>query len=200
MFRVPRWGLLSGFTSGELSEMKRTHPRRGFSLIEMLVTMATGSLVIGLILATIHVILGAQQQGEARARQQLGISRLNAQFRKDIAEAEEIQLEKQENESDSLTLRNGEKRLRWSVVSNGLSRESISPGSSPVRDLYWLGTGISSNWNWNSERRLAEVSLQIPRRFVADASSERSPQVELRDSLSIVAIAESLAQAEEKGK
>ncbi|MCA9092330.1 MAG: prepilin-type N-terminal cleavage/methylation domain-containing protein [Planctomycetaceae bacterium] len=180
--------------------MHRTAPRRGFSIVEMLVAITVGVIVFGMIISVIHVMMSGQRQGEVRARQQLSISRLNRRFREDVARSDSVEIDKAGDTVRGLHLKQGEMSVRWSATGSGIMRESTSPVSASTKDLLWLGSGVQAEWLWKPEQHLAVVTLRLPRWFVPDSAPERSPQEERRDTLSIVAPATAMSPADGEGK
>jgi len=58
--------------------------RNGYSMIEMLVVMATGAVVLGIAVALLHTLLQGERAGRERLRRCAVIGRLADQFRRDV--------------------------------------------------------------------------------------------------------------------
>ena len=64
-----------------------TMPRRGFTLIEMLVVLTIGSVVFGITVGMLHLLLRSERTGRERVHRAAVSARLAEQFRSDTAAA-----------------------------------------------------------------------------------------------------------------
>jgi prepilin-type N-terminal cleavage/methylation domain-containing protein len=63
-------------------------PRRGYTLIEMLVVLTVGSAMLGIGIGMLHLLMRAEQSGRDRVHRSGAAMRLAEQFRADAAAAE----------------------------------------------------------------------------------------------------------------
>lgn len=161
--------------------------RRAFTLVELLVAISIIAVVMAVLSSILYLLLSRDRQSDARARQQLSLSRLNTRFRDDLARATSIQVRGAGDPEPGFTLTDGPASIRWSAQPNGLLRIRSAPESPPSRDFLWLGSGLEVAWDWNPENRLASLTLRIPRVTLPDSNSRRPQQAGLEDTLTITA-------------
>lgn len=65
--------------------------RRGKSLIEMLVVIATMSVLLGFVAQTLHALMQAERVGTQSLAQSVSLSRLSRQFRQDVHAARQAE-------------------------------------------------------------------------------------------------------------
>ena len=78
--------------------------RRGFSLVEMLACISVGSVLLVLSMKVIHRTMRIESRARETAAVQHHATRLARQFRRDVHQAESMQIGRQEPEQNALEL------------------------------------------------------------------------------------------------
>lgn len=131
--------------------MSRMQRRRGYALIEMVLIIASLSMVMGLAAVTLHALFRLDAAGRAAASDAQAVSLLASHFRDDAHASQSVQAE---NDSTLRFLINDEESIRYRFEKNQLHREALRNGQVRNRERY-------------SMRRLGPVKFQVEDSFVA---------------------------------
>jgi prepilin-type N-terminal cleavage/methylation domain-containing protein len=160
--------------------MKR---RRGFSLIELLVVVAVGSVLTGTGIAVVYALLSAEQAGRELLRTRAALDRLADQFRRDAHAATALTRPAPEEDDD---LRPAwQLRLDANLVveyrqgRDELLRVEKRDGHIQRRESFALPSGTTASVESVAETRPAIILLRIgPREEGTDRSEGRMMRIE----------------------
>jgi prepilin-type N-terminal cleavage/methylation domain-containing protein len=136
-------------------------PRRGFTLIEMLVVMTVGSVMLGVAVSTLFMLLRAETAGRNRVRQCRVIGHLSEQFRADAAEATgPIMPEAGPPVQWRFALPDGRTAV-YRALSGAIEREEFRDGKPLRRESFPLPAGASASLDLRAEAVPATASLTV---------------------------------------
>ncbi len=134
-------------------------PRRGVTLIEMLVVMTGLSVILGLCAMTIQLLLRVSSDAQSRRSHSAALGRLAEQFREDVHSCDEAQL----GPAAGLRLTRGRQvAITYEARGGWVDRVESSEGGVSRREAYGLGRGGSAVFGRRDDG---------PRRFLALVTS-----------------------------
>ncbi|NOY41099.1 MAG: prepilin-type N-terminal cleavage/methylation domain-containing protein [Planctomycetes bacterium] len=111
--------------------------RRAFTLVEMSVSIAVGSVLMGLALGMVHRTMRAESTARINAQVERTAARLSRQFRHDLHQAQSISLDNQQNDTPSLRLVLSDQRpITYQIDKSSILREQQQSDEQTHREIF----------------------------------------------------------------
>lgn len=148
------------------------HPRKGFTLVELLTTMTMGSSIMFLAIGLVHQSMTMSKLAKVRWEHDQSLARLAQQFRNDVHTAVEVTSISSESlslklpDNTTVTYKFEAETLRW---------EKTSPSTEAAHDTFLFSPGCLGVFSHQADPKL--IVLHVERRL---DSTEFLPPVDLR--------------------
>ncbi|MBX7073494.1 MAG: hypothetical protein K1X71_10140 [Pirellulales bacterium] len=145
--------------------MKRT----GTSLIEMIATMAVGSILTGLTAMAIALVLRGTSGARERIDGMRTLDRLESQFRTDAHAASEAS-----EQTGGLMLTLADRQIEYRATQDRLEREEQQAGATIARESFRLPRGAEARFELFSDEagRWAQLTVAPPGELAMPAAAD----------------------------
>ena len=138
--------------------MRRGYTQRGFTLVEMVVTISTASILLTLATGVVHRVMRFESVSRQRASVHRAAMRLSHDFRHDVHRANGFEIsDPPEQPTMRLTLPEGND-VTYQVTSQRVLREQQLEDQQVAREIYDFPTDYQVRFS-RSAPRLAEISI-----------------------------------------
>ncbi|MDB5337329.1 MAG: hypothetical protein JWN70_2948 [Planctomycetaceae bacterium] len=144
-----------------------TRRRRGWTLIEMLVTISVMASITGIAIKILTTLLRAERNGIEHVTRLTTVSRLSRQFRADVRAATELQLSGDNPQQPLLRVTSEDQRqIQYEIHPQGLLRTEKRPGQPlTVTDLLRFKNGRFRIVESPAPPRLLTLVIETPDTF-----------------------------------
>ncbi|MBX6314322.1 MAG: hypothetical protein IRY99_15625, partial [Isosphaeraceae bacterium] len=137
--------------------------RRGTSLVETMVVIATGGLVLGLCVILIQALLKLDRAGRSHLVEGMTLARLARDLRRDARAATAAEVKAGDAGPETrlaLTLPSG-RSIEYQIQARGLAREGKDDWGLPLVESYPLRPSQGSRWSVEREEGRPRVALLL---------------------------------------
>ncbi len=144
--------------------------RRGWTLIEMLVTIAVMTSITGVAVKLLASLLRAERNGVEHVTRLTTVSRLSRQFRSDVHAATEVQLAADNPQQPLLRITSeNQRQIQYEIQPQGLLRTEKRPDQTvAVKDLLRLKNTRFRIVESPAPPRLLTLIIETPDIFASD--------------------------------
>ena len=171
--------------SGTDRPCRQRVPRRGISLIELLVVMSSVAIVLGLCAVTIQLLFRLNADGHARFSASASFARLASQFREDIHASDRVALlpaakagagPGEPKAATSLRLTRGPQTvITYEAREGRVARVETASGTMKGHESYVVGKSNMVAFERRDERSLRFVVMVMSRKVGKDALEPPRP-------------------------
>lgn len=164
------------------TQSSRRFVRRGWSLIEMLVTISVMAALTGIAVQTMAAMLRAERTGTEHVARLANTARLARQFRADVHVAKSIATNTAALDKPLLLIQAADERqIQYQVDPAGLLRTESRPNQPPRREIWRLKqTQFQCLTSAGPPQQLALVMNTVAADFSATPASQPAAQKVLR--------------------
>lgn len=156
--------------------------RRGWTLIEMLVTVSVMASITGIAVKLLTTLLRSERNGIEHVTRLTTVSRLSRQFRTDVHAATELQVSADNPQQPLLQITSEDRRqIQYEIQPQGLLRTEQRPDQPvTVKDLLRLKNTRFRVVESPVPPRLLTLIIETPDTFAVDAKQPAGDSRELR--------------------
>ncbi len=136
--------------------------RRGMTLVEVMVTVALSTFVMGILVAVVSRLLVSNTAAHDHLQNLTTLGRLGEQFRSDAHAATDVHVERADKQPQRLTFHTADQSaIAYTIVPEGLRREVSAGDDVRQRELFVFAGMKPLGWQSDAQRR--EIALSIGR-------------------------------------
>jgi len=142
----------------------RPPPRRGFSLIETMVTTAILTVLMGSMATLLHATFQLNRQSRHQGRLHQTTQRLSPQFRENVRAAVDANVmdTSGDGREDTLSLQHSDGvSVRYQLVDQGINLTRLLDNQATHRDYFPLPPGVNTRWEVDARSGLRRVRLWL---------------------------------------
>ncbi|MGH7202423.1 MAG: pilus assembly FimT family protein, partial [Planctomycetaceae bacterium] len=144
--------------------LRRKRPRRGASLVEMVIVMGVASVMLTVGVGTIHLLLDADRSSSAAVASQMALSRCSERLRSDVHAAIAASVTAAENDAPAaLTLTLPDDRtVRYEIDGHALKRTVSVGEATRGRDTFRFPPGSTLEFVFEEEANIVRLAVRRP--------------------------------------
>jgi prepilin-type N-terminal cleavage/methylation domain-containing protein len=131
--------------------------QRGFTLVEMLAVVATGSVLLVIAMGVVHRAMRLESQWQSQANVNRALARLAHDFRADVHQCQDMQLT--ENPSSLKLTSSDETVITYEIAAEEIIRDFQSPGAQRRREFYAKAADYQAAFTIDDEPQWVELRV-----------------------------------------
>ncbi len=141
-----------------------SHPRRGVSLVEMLVVITIAAVMVGLAATTMHLLLGAEHEATRSLRFSASVARLARSFRDDLHAARDVELPLPEPGKPAMLVAtaDGGRRIRYELDAHRATRVETDGADETQREMFYFPPRSQLHFEPAGTRGLIRLTIEMP--------------------------------------
>jgi Tfp pilus assembly protein FimT len=149
-------------TNKKILSRNQTKSRRGFTLIQMVVTISLMSLILTINISAMVSLMKKNQSVSFYAVHRNNMNRLSLQFRKDIHQADNISIIKKDDSTELIIRKNEFEQIVYKQSGNILNREDKSKGKRLSTEVFRFMPETTIEFTRDQDTRFMNAKVSSP--------------------------------------